>query len=286
MDEKIYYHGADGTRLRYRRWKPAQQKQNTPIVLLHGAASNSTRWWHFVEHSRLATDRLLLRPDLRGHGESIWRGPAHMEHWSQDIVEMLRKEQQSRAFLVGHCLGANVALNFASRFPEMSAGLILIEPMVRAALSGALAFLRFFQPVLHLIVRLLRLLNRNGLYRRQLEYVNLRELDRQVYESNCTALTHLFAKHGSPWQDIKVTPSAQYINNFIEFMRPLPVSSVHCPCLVIQSSGGKITNPIHTRNELETLPAVDFISVISEHWLPTTQPERLCQLIDAWVMRH
>lgn len=286
MDEKVYFQGVDGTRLRYRRWKPAQQKQNTPIVLLHGAASNSTRWWHFVEHSRLATDRLLLRPDLRGHGESIWRGPAHMEHWSQDIAEMLRKEHQPRAILVGHCLGANVALNFAARYPEMSAGLILIEPMVRKALSGTLALLRLFLPVLQLIVRLLRFFNRNGLYRRRLEYVNLRELDRQVYEANCTALTQLFTNHGSPWQDIKVTPSAQYINNFIEFMRPLPVSGVHCPCLVIQSSGGKITNPKRTRIKLESLPAVDFTEVNSEHWLPTTQPDRLCQLIDAWVMRH
>jgi len=122
MDEIAYFLGADGVKLMYRRWKPVLQTQSTSIVLLHGAASNSTRWWHFVEHSRLTADRLLLRPDLRGNGESLWRGPARLEHWSQDIAGMLRHEQKTCAIVAGHCLGANVAINFASRYPEMWRG--------------------------------------------------------------------------------------------------------------------------------------------------------------------
>jgi|GEM_PF-7103120 len=136
MDEKLYFQGEDGIELAYRRWMPIQSERDTPIVLLHGAASNSTRWWHFVKHSRLTADRLLLRPDLRGHGESLWRGPARIEDWSQDIAGMLQHEQQARAFVVGHCLGANIALGFASRFPDRCAGLVLIEPIVRETVTG------------------------------------------------------------------------------------------------------------------------------------------------------
>ena len=132
---------------------------------------------------------------------------------------------------------------------------------------------------------LIRLLNRIGIYRRRLKSVNLRVLDRGVHDASSVELERTLAKHGSPWDDIRVTPSAQYLRNFIEIMCPLPVSGVHCPCLVIQSNGWRMTNPVRMRIKLEALPAVEFVEVESEHWLPTTQPERLCQLVDAWVMR-
>lgn len=286
MDENVYFQGTDGVKLMYCRWNPAQQMLKTPIVLLHGAASNSTRWWHFVENSRLTADRLLLRPDLRGNGESIWRGPARLEDWSQDIAEMLWHEQITSAIIVGHCLGANIAINFASRYPEMCAGLVLIEPIARKAVNGTLARLLKFLPLLQFGIVLFKRLNQIGIYRRRLKSVNLQVLDRCVHEANNVALERTLAKHGSPWHDISVTPTTQYLENFIEIMRPLPVSSVRCSCLVIQSSGQRITNPVRTRIKLEALPSVEFVEVESEHWLPTTQPDRLCRLVDAWVMRH
>lgn len=109
----------------------------------------------------LAIDRLLIHPDLRGYGESLWRGPAGIEDWSQDIAELLQQEQKARAIIVGHYLGANVALNFASRFPDKCAGLVLIEPIAREAVTSILArFRSLIVPVLHLIVAVIKLLNR------------------------------------------------------------------------------------------------------------------------------
>ena len=287
MDEKLYFQGEDGIKLMYRRWTPTQSERNTPIVLLHGAASNSTRWWHFVKHSRLTADRLLLRPDLRGHGESLWRGPARIEDWSQDIAGMLRHEQQTRAFVVGHCLGANIVLGFASRFPDRCAGLVLIEPMAREAMTGALVWLRLFLPVLRLTLKLIKLLNRLGLYRRQLETLDLQVLDRRLHEANSsTKLKEILADYGSPWHDIKTIPTVQYLNNFIELMHSLPVADVHCPCLVIQSRGQRITDAERTQILLAALPQVEFITIDSEHWLPATHPDRLRKLIDTWVLKN
>ncbi len=287
MDEKLYFQGEDGIELAYRRWMPVQSERDTPIVLLHGAASNSTRWWHFVKHSRLTADRLLLRPDLRGHGESLWRGPARIEDWSQDIAGMLRHEQQTRAFVVGHCLGANIALGFASRFPDRCAGLVLIEPIVRETVTGVLARLRLLLPVLRFALGLVKLLNRLGLYRRQLETLNLQVLDRRLHEADSsTQLKEVLADYGSPWQDIKTMPTVQYLSNFIELMRPLPVANVHCPCLVIQSRGQSIIDAERTQILLAALPQVEFITIDSEHWLPATHPDRLCELIDTWVLKN
>jgi len=286
MDEKRYFQNEDGVELAYWRWTPTRSERNAPIVLLHGAASNSTRWWHFVKHSHLVNDRLLLRPDLRGHGESIWRGAARIKDWSQDIASMLDQEQQTQAFVVGHCLGANIALGFAARFPDRCAGLVLIEPMAREAITGVLVWLRRLLPVLHLALVLIKLLNRLGLYRRQFETLDLQLLDRRLHEASHAKLKEILTDYGSPRLDIKTMPTVQYLSNLIELMQPLPIAAVHCPCLVIQSRGQSITDAKRTQTALAALPQVEFVTIDSDHWLPATHPDHLRELIDTWVLKN
>lgn len=286
MDEKCYFQSYDGVSLMYRRWQPSQKQQAPPLILLHGAASNSTRWWYFVEHSRLIADRILLRPDLRGNGESMWRGPACIEHWIKDIAAMLRHENQTHAIILGHCLGANIAVNFASRYPEMCAGLILVEPMAARAVTGILAWLKPLTPVFRLLVEILKLLNRLGLYRRRLQSVDLKKLDHPVHQVNPEQRKQALANHGSPWHDFKITPLAQYINNFIALLRPLPVSEIDCPGLVIQASGKSMTDAAKTKALFNNLSRTTFIEIESEHWIPAAHPDRLCELVDEWTLNQ
>lgn len=288
MDEKRHFQGEDGTQLTYRRWSPPLKEHDSPqtLVLLHGAASNATRWWYFLKHSSLTPDHLLFRPDLRGHGESMWRGPACIEDWIQDIAALLQHEHQSHAIVVGHCLGANIALNFAARYPAMCDGLVLIEPMAHEAVSGILARLRSLVPALRLLVALIKLLNRLGLYRRKLGTLDLQVLDRRVHDASPDELQTMLKEYGKPKHDLKVIPIAQYLNNLIEIMRPLPVALVRCPALVIQSGGHSITDPDRTQTLLQRLPQVEFATVDAEHWLPALHPDELCKLIDSWVLKN
>ncbi|GJL75993.1 MAG: hypothetical protein NMNS02_20990 [Nitrosomonas sp.] len=286
MDEKQYFQSYDGAALMYRRRLPERPEQDVPIVLLHGAASNSTRWWHFVEHSQLAQDRLLLRPDLRGNGESMWRGAAGIDHWVQDIAEMLRHAQQTRAIVLGHCLGANIAMHFAARYPEMCAGLILVEPMAADAVTGILARIKPLAPLFRFIVKILNLLNRIGIYRRRLDTVDLKELDSPVHHAAPEDKEQALSNHGSVWHDLKTTPAAQYINNFIATIRPLPIAAIACPCLIIQSSGNSMTDAVKTKALFGTSLLMEFFELESRHWIPATHPDRLCELVDEWVIKH
>lgn len=286
IDEQQFFQSDDDVTLMYRRSMPAQQATGNTVVLLHGAASNSTRWWHFVEHTRLSADRVLLRPDLRGSGESMWRGTAGIDHWVQDIAAMLRHEQQTHAIVLGHCLGANIALNFAARYPEMCAGLILVEPMANEALTGILARLKPFVPLFRFIVKILNLLNQTGLYRRRLKTIDLKKLDYRVHQANPENRLQALSDHGSPWQDIKITPTAQYINNFIALMEPLPVTHVKCPGLIIQASGQSLTDAVKTKALFSQLPGMKFVEIETEHWIPASHPVRLCELVDDWVLNN
>ena len=281
--EQGHYTGPDGVVLRFRRRLATAPQHEPALMLLHGAASNGTRWWHYVEHTRLA-DRLLLAPDLRGHGGSVWRGPARMVHWREDLAALLDHEQAPQAVVIGHCLGANLATHFAARHADRCAGLVLIEPMLREALSGQMAPLRWAAPLLELAARLISVGNRLGIHRRRLAQVDLRELDQQVQANAVAGEAPELRTHGSLRHDVRVIPVAQLLANFVELVRPLPLSGLTMPCLVIQASGRRMTDAALTRERLaQQLPQAEFIALPSEHWIPTTHPEQLCRLIDDWV---
>jgi esterase len=54
------------------------------------------------------------------------------------VPGILDAEGFSRAVVGGHCLGANIAVEFAARHPGCISGLVLIEPLPRDPLIGAM----------------------------------------------------------------------------------------------------------------------------------------------------
>ena len=126
----------DGATIAYRILRGSAPRD--VVILIHGMASNLTRWSEFVEESSLRSSRDIVRIDLRGNGRSVFRGPITMETWCDDLVAILAAEGYSRAVLVGHCLGANLALHFAIRHSDRTEGLVLIEPLFPRSFAGAL----------------------------------------------------------------------------------------------------------------------------------------------------
>ena len=91
-----------------------------------------------------------------------------MDEWCADLAAILRAESVPQAVLVGHCLGANVALWFAHRHPGITGGLALIEPMFRQALAGPLGKAATLRPLFAPVVLGLRALGALGIHRRRL----------------------------------------------------------------------------------------------------------------------
>jgi lipase len=84
----------------------------------------------------------VMAPDLRGHGAlPLWdgRGDYHGD-CTRDVIAMA--ESEGIADLVGHSLGATVALRVALERPELVRSLTLIEPVLfcAARASNAAAF--------------------------------------------------------------------------------------------------------------------------------------------------
>ncbi len=92
-------------------------KRGTPIVLLHGLASTH-RWWDLVA-KRLVSRYRVIRFDHRGHGESdAPAGGYHIGQLATDTRGVLDALDLDGAVLVGHSLGAAVALRVAAEHPD------------------------------------------------------------------------------------------------------------------------------------------------------------------------
>jgi acylglycerol lipase len=127
---------ADGLRIFHRFIMPAQPKAG--VLLVHGYAEHSGRYGWVME--RLGQAGLaVFAPDFRGHGRSVPRGGALADMGSLEQVLAGLRDVRTAArrnlprgpwFLLGHSLGATLALLLAADDPAGLKGLVLAAPTV------------------------------------------------------------------------------------------------------------------------------------------------------------
>lgn len=99
------------------------------IWFLHGLGDTHYTWDEIFND--LKSDFRLLSMDLPGHGSSLEYFNEQSEYMD-DAVSCLKKitEQVSNDlsfFIVGHSLGAEIALQFAATFPDLVKGVVLLD---------------------------------------------------------------------------------------------------------------------------------------------------------------
>ncbi len=97
-----------------------------PLVFLHGFPLSRDAWRKQIE--TFGASFRVIAPDLRGFGGSATReGSTTMLEYASDVHELLQQLDTGPVVLIGHSLGGLVALAFASHFPEMLCGLVLVN---------------------------------------------------------------------------------------------------------------------------------------------------------------
>ena len=96
------------------------------VVCVHGLTANHTCWASVADV--LSPARRLIAYDLRGRGESD--KPEHgysLMHHNEDLLGLLDHFGLEKAVLVGHSLGAHIAVRFAATYPERVDRLVLVD---------------------------------------------------------------------------------------------------------------------------------------------------------------
>jgi len=252
------------------------------LVLLHGVASNSTRWAEFRTRTRLQ-DWDILAPDLRGNASAAApRTPLGMEAWCADIAALLDARGAARAVVGGHCLGANIALQFAARYPQRVAGLVVIEPMPASALIGMMRTLARVQALLYALYGAARLANMMGIQRRRLDFLDLREWDRAIRSGKVR-----LSPFASLVVDLKSTPLAAYVRMLAATVEPWPATAaLRVPVLALLSRRSSLTDTALARRALAQMPDCEVVEMDAVHWIPTEQPEGMRAMIEDWLARR
>jgi len=119
---------ADGLRIAYVECPGAEPA----LLLVHGFTDTSRSFSLLAPH--LAGRRLII-PDLRGHGGSDAGGGFHINHFASDLALQIRRLGVARPVVVGHSLGAMIAIRLAADHPEAVGGLVLVAGAVKADIA-------------------------------------------------------------------------------------------------------------------------------------------------------
>ena len=124
------------------------------IVFVHGTPGNAKGWADYLLN--IAKSRSHIALDRPGFGRS---GPADavvsIEHQAAAVKALLQQAKSKKAILVGHSLGASVAVKTALDYPDEVGGLLLLAGAFDPDLEEAnfIQLLGTFRPLAFLLPR-------------------------------------------------------------------------------------------------------------------------------------
>jgi pimeloyl-ACP methyl ester carboxylesterase len=129
----------NGTRLWFDVDGPAlvpvgtEMRQRPTVVLVHGGPGGYDHSYFKPDFGPLARHAQVVYFDLRGHGRSDWGDAAA---WSfsacaDDICIFCDTVGIARPIVLGHSMGAPIALLYGARHPEHAAGLVIHSGFAR-----------------------------------------------------------------------------------------------------------------------------------------------------------
>ncbi|WP_187968456.1 alpha/beta fold hydrolase [Aquibium microcysteis] len=117
---------SNGIRLHYLDFNPRGTLQ--PILLLPGITSPAATWAFVAE--RLAADRRVIVPDIRGRGLSE-NGPGlryGLDDYAADARGLIEATGLAAPVVIGHSMGARIGARLAVTAPEVVSRLVLADP--------------------------------------------------------------------------------------------------------------------------------------------------------------
>jgi len=127
----------NGVRLWFR--VAGQGGEAPPVVFLHGGPGYNSHSFAELAGRRLEPHAMMIYLDQRGCGRSErpWDGDYALDTLVADLEALRRELGVTRWVLLGHSFGGTLALEYAARFPDQVAGLILVGAFSDAASTYA-----------------------------------------------------------------------------------------------------------------------------------------------------
>jgi pimeloyl-ACP methyl ester carboxylesterase len=101
-------------------------EQGSPIICAHGITANAFCFQPLADE--LSSTHRVISYDLRGRGDSDKPENGYsLSIHAQDLADIIDALELERPVVLGHSLGAMIALYFAANYPEKLSKLILMD---------------------------------------------------------------------------------------------------------------------------------------------------------------
>lgn len=279
-----------GWRIRYTYLRSQQPNtQNSPLVFLHGFGAALDQWRYNLQP--FSQDHPVYALDMLGFGASEKAAATYnVELWVTQVYEFWRTLIGKPIVLVGHSLGALVALTCATLYPDMVQGLILLTvPASRQEVlpKGWQAWIgniesAFASPIL--LKPLFNLLISNpGL---------LRTLLKTAYANPDLVTEELVTLFATPPQDrgargvfCRLSKARTRRDFSLSVKEMLP--QLDLPTLMLWGQQDRIIPIAWGRQLIKLHPKIEFVEIEQAGHCPYDEhPEQVNQEIAAWLHRH
>ncbi|KAI5953949.1 hypothetical protein CANMA_004788 [Candida margitis] len=115
-------------------YKIKLNKEETPVLFLHGLFGSKLSFNKVGRLFSEVTKVPTFAVDMRNHGESPHVLPFSNEQMARDVYEFIKERKWDKCILVGHSMGAKVAMLVSLLYPELISKLVIMDntphPMV------------------------------------------------------------------------------------------------------------------------------------------------------------
>ena len=125
--ESRFFRARDGLRLHYLSHPCVDEDSDSYCILLHGFTNDAHVWDTLA--AELQRSHHVIALDLRGHGDSDWDPECKYSHWqlADDLQDFLQSLGNATTHIVGHSLGARVAMLALESSSCLVASLTLVD---------------------------------------------------------------------------------------------------------------------------------------------------------------
>jgi len=132
----------DGLRIAFRANESVVAREGKTLFFIHGSAGDHTVWEN--QYADMDGEFNIIAVDLPGHGQSGGSGEREVALYAQWVKKAMEVLCPQKPVLIGHSLGAAVALESAIRYGDMLSGIVAVgggakmpvNPLVLEGLLG------------------------------------------------------------------------------------------------------------------------------------------------------
>ena len=242
------------------------------IVLVHGVGLRAEAWAHQI--NVLSRHYSVYAVDMPGHGESDLSAAKSMtlQGYVDAIASWVEQQLPTPVIIMGHSMGAMIALKFASRYPHLCSGVAALNAIYRRSDKA-----------------------RNAVQQRAREMVENPQLDRvsapiaRWFNPQPEGLEKDMAELCRHW--LSIAPAAGYAQAYQIFgLEDGPaddeLAGLQIPAMFITADGDNNSSGLMSQQMAEQCPLGQF-AVIKDarHMVQMTHPDDVNPLLTEFVAR-